>query len=270
MLGLSLGRQPVAGVSLVLAPLLGGLLIPHLAMLSPRARVFVPASLSLLSAGLILVANLESGFEPGQPKPTSLMYRLHADTGTAAWISRDEAPNDWTAQFLGEDVTHRPVEIMPGMASEALSSAAPALALAAPKVDVLGDTTVDRVRTLRLRVTSARQPWKTSVRVHTPGGIRAVTVAGRRFDLGTQPVEQRTSWSLSYFALPEQGVELTIELARDEPVTLVVSDITHGLPELPGETFRPRPADMMPAPTELTDITEVNKTFQFYNDGHES
>jgi hypothetical protein len=97
-----------------------------------------------------------------------------------------------------------------------------------------------------------------------------VTVAGRRFDLAAQPVEQRTSWSLSYFALPEQGVELTIELARDEPVTLMVSDITHGLPELPGETFRPRPADMMPAPTELTDITEVNKTFQFYSDGHES
>jgi hypothetical protein len=159
---------------------------------------------------------------------------------------------------------------MPGRAIEALSSAAPALALASPKVDVLGDTTMDSVRTLRLRVTSARQPWKTSVRAHAPGGMRAVTVAGRRFDLAAQPVEQRTSWSLSYFALPEQGVELTIELARDEPVTLVVSDITHGLPELAGETFRPRPADMMPAPTELTDITEVNKTFQFDSDGHES
>lgn len=29
-------------------------------------------------------------------------------------ISLDEAPNDWTAQFLGEHVEHRPVEIMPG------------------------------------------------------------------------------------------------------------------------------------------------------------
>ena len=270
MLGLSLGRLPVVGVSLLLAPLLGGLLIPHLAALSPRARVFVPASLSLLSAALILVANLQSGFEPGQPKPTSLMYRLDADTGTAAWISLDEAPNDWTAQFLGEHVEHRPVEIMPGRPLEALSSAAPALPLSSPKVDVLGDTTVESVRTLRLRVTSARQPWKTSVRAHTPGGIRAVTVAGRRFDLTAQPVEQRTSWSLSYFALPQQGVELTIELARDEPVTLAVSDITHGLPELPGETFRPRPANMMPAPTELTDSTEVNKTFQFDSNGHES
>jgi hypothetical protein len=76
-------------------------------------------------------------------------------------------------------------------------------------------------------------------------------------------VEQRTSWSLSYFALPEQGVELTIELGPDEPLTLVVTDIAHGLPELPGEPFRSRPAGMMPAPTELTDIMEVNKTFQF-------
>ena len=42
------------------------------------------------------------------------------------------------------------------------------------------------------------------------------------------------SWLLSYFALPEQGIELIIELARDEPVTFVISDITHGLPELPG------------------------------------
>jgi hypothetical protein len=119
---------------------------------------------------------------------------------------------------------------MPGMAIKVLTSAAPAMALASPKVDVLGDTTVGSVRTLRLRVTSARQPWKTSVRAHAPSGMSAVTVAGRRFDLAAQPVEQRTSWLLSYFALPEQGVELTIELARDEPVTLVVSDITHGLP----------------------------------------
>lgn len=117
------------------------------------------------------------------------MYRLNADTGKAEWISLDEAPNDWTAQSLGEHVEHRPIEIISGRAIQALSSAAPAMALVTPKVDVLGDTTVEGVRTLRLRVTSARQPWKTSLRAHAPGGIRAVTVAGRRFDLAAQPSE---------------------------------------------------------------------------------
>ena len=62
MLGLSQGPLPMVGVSLVLVPLLGGLLVPHLAALSGRARALVPAGLLLLSVTLIVAANLQSGF----------------------------------------------------------------------------------------------------------------------------------------------------------------------------------------------------------------
>jgi len=45
--------------------------------------------------------------------------------------------------------------------------------------------------------------------------------------------------------------------------TLVVRDITHGLPEIPGKMFQPRPAEMMPAPIDVSDATLVSKTFQY-------
>ncbi len=225
--------------------------------------MLVPAGLLFLSAGLIVAANLQSGFDAAHPKPTSILYHLDADTGTAAWVSLDAAPDAWTAQFLGAPLEQRPFEIVPGTTVPSVSSAAPALALAPPIAEVLSDTTTDGLRTLRLRVTSPRQPWATSITAQADSGIRAVTVAGHRVDLASEPPDQRTTWSMNYAALPAGGVELTLELAPGAPITLLVSDIAHGLPEIPGTTVQPRPAEMMPAPIDVGDATLVRTTFRY-------
>ncbi len=114
-----------------------------------------------------------------------------------------------------------------------------------------------------MRVTSPRRPWTTDITVQAESGIRGVVVGGRRFDLASLPLEQRTRWSLSYVALPEQGGEVTLELMPNERVTLHVTDTAHGLPEIPGKTFRARPADAMPASVDMTDASLVTKTFQY-------
>ncbi len=263
MLGLAQGPLPVAGVSLALVPLLCGLLLPHLAALPGGARRLVPGGMLLLSAGLIVAANLQSDFEAAHPKPTSIMYRLNADTGTAEWLSIDETPDDWTGQFLGTHPHDHAFEIVPGMSLEALSAEAPAVPLAHPDVTVVEDTTEGGSRTLRLRVTSPRRPWTTDIAAEAESGIIAVTAGGRRFDLSGLPVEQRKTWSLSYVALPEQGGEMTLELMRGAQVTLHVTDTAHGLPEIPGRTFRARPAGSMPAAVDMTDSALVTKTFRY-------
>lgn len=258
LLGLS-----VAGASLILVPLLCGLLLPHLAALPGRARALLPAGALLLSAGLIVAANLQSGFDTEHPRPSSILYSLDADTGRAAWISLGEAPDAWTAQFLGSQPERQPFEIVPGMTLPALSAEAPAVALAAPEVELLEDTTESGARRLRLLVTSPRRPWSTSIVARTESGIRAVTVAGRRFELADRPLSERTTWAMNYLALSEQGVELTIELEPDAQLALVVSDTVHGLPEIPGLPIGPRPADMMPAPLDMTDSTQVTRSFDY-------
>lgn len=258
LLGLS-----VVGASLVLVPLLCGLLVPHLAALPGRARVLTAAGALLLSAGLILAANLQSGFDTEHPRPTSILYSLDADTGRAAWISLGEASDAWTAQFLGSQPERRPFEIVPGATLPALSAEAPAVALAAPEAALLEDTTEGGARRLRLLVTSPRRAWVTSITAKAEGGLRAVTVAGRRFELAARPLSERTAWAMNYLALPEQGVELSIELEPGADVTLVVGDIAHGLPEIPGQTIQPRPADMMPASLDVTDSTQVTRSFGY-------
>lgn len=263
MLGLSFGPQPVVGVSLLLVPLLYSLLIPHVALLSRRARVRIPGGLALLSAGLLIAANLQSGFEADHPKPSSIMYSLDVDTGKAEWISIDEAPDAWTAQFLGAQPQHGRFEIVPGVLVEAMTAKAPAVAVAPPDVSVVDDTITGDIRRLRLRLTSPRRPWMTTITATAEGGIGGVTVDGRRFDLMERPMEERKTWSLSYVALPAEGVELALDLMPGETLTLVVSDTAHGLPQIPGTTFLERPSDSMAAPIGMSDAAIVTKTFRY-------
>jgi hypothetical protein len=263
MLGLSQGPLPIVGVSLLLVPLLCGLLVPHLAALPGRARMLVSAGLALVSVALIVVANLQSGFDPAHPRPTSIMYSLNADSGKAEWISIGEVSDSWTAQFLGAQPRHIPFEIVPGMTVGALSAEAPVVDVAPPAATVVDDATEGGIRTLRLRVTSSRRPWATTITAKSEGGIRSATVGGRRFDLTARPPDQRKTWSLSYLALPEEGVDLSLELVPGEQVTLLVGDTAHGLPTTPGKTFRARPADSMPSTVDMTDSILVTKTFRY-------
>jgi hypothetical protein len=207
----------------------------------------------LLSAGLLIAANLQSGFDADHPKPSSVMYSLDGDTGKAEWISIDKAPDAWTAQFLGAQPQHGRLEIVPGMMIKALTAKAPAVAVAPPDVRVVDDTITGDIRRLRLRVTSPRRPWTTTITAKAEGGIWGLTVGDRRFDLMERPMEKRKTWSLSYVALPTEGVELALDLMPGEMLTLVVSDTAHGLPQIPGTTFLERPSDSMAAPVDMTD-----------------
>ena len=76
-------------------------------------------------------------------------------------------------------------------------------------------------------------------------------------------MEERKTWSLSYVALPAEGVELALDLMPGETLTLVVSDTAHGLPQIPGTTFHERPSDSMAAPVDMTDAAIVTKTFRY-------
>ena len=114
----------------------------------------------------------------------------------------------------------------------------------APSVSVVDDTIEGGVRRLRLRVTSPRQPWTTTITAKAEGRIQGVTVAGRDFDLAARPVEERTTWSLDYVALPEQGVELALDLVAGETLTLVSRTLRTGCqtyPERPSARDRPIP-----------------------------
>ena len=78
-----------------------GLLIPHLDLIARAGRWVLPVATAALALGLLLAGSLSAGFDARHPQPDSIMYALNTDTGQAIWVSADEKPDAWTAQFLG-------------------------------------------------------------------------------------------------------------------------------------------------------------------------
>lgn len=62
---------------------------------------------------------------------------------------------------------------------------------------------------------------------------------------------------VSFAAPPPEGLELFLETRAAAPLNLFVQDLSFGLPEAQGQTFRPRPDDTMPAPSYRTSDTTV-------------
>jgi hypothetical protein len=117
--------------------------------------------------------------------------------------------------------------------------------LEAPQMQVLDDQTAGGVRTLQLQLSSPRQAPIMFLDIEPRSAVRAVVIDGLR--QGT-PESKRNLWSLILYTVPPEGFEITLEVEPSQSLTLQVSDNSRELPGIPGTTFQPRGADMMPMP----------------------
>ncbi|MHB1134551.1 MAG: M28 family peptidase [Chloroflexota bacterium] len=270
LLGAALGQPlPLLPVPLLLVGLLGGLLLPQLAVLAgagpgaagPRAgRRLRVAGLALLAAVLLLgVGWLQSGFGPQQPRPTSVAYQLDADTGASTWVTVDRQANVWSAQFFPQGVA-RASTTYPLLGLAAWSVPAPRLDLAAPRATVLADSVADGVRQLSLRLDSPRQASTLAVMAQASGEILAASLNGKPLDLGQFAPEERQEVFFQYYGLPATGVELALRVRSAEPLRLTLLDRSTGLPSIPGLAVQPRPQGFIAAP-DMPDPTVVRQSF---------
>ncbi len=241
--------------------LLLGLLIPHLDLVARPNQWVLPGAAAALGLGLLLVGSLTAGFDARHPKKNSISYALNADTQQAIWVSNDTVPDAWTAQFLGADAKKGSVADYLDE-REALHSAAPTVALAAPSIELLGDGTRDGVRTLRMRVTA---PPKANfvVTADAAAHVVGVEIDGKRVSEEFLNNNRGLSaWILLYGNPPAEGVDLTLEVKGTEPLTITVRAERPGLPTIPGRSYQDRPPDMMTQHDE-EDMTLVRKSFMF-------
>lgn len=244
------------GVALILVlPL--GILIPQLALVARPAKWALPVAAALVAVICITIAGTTSGYTAHHPKPNSLFYVMSADSGKATWASFDQTPDPWTSQFLSRPRRGPLSEYFPTGYQGFLQSEAAPVSAQPPEVLALADTRGDGSRTLRLRVASVRQAPLVSVFVFSDTEFQGAAVGDKRISrkLGNR-------WGLTYHALPKEGVEITLETPSSEPVKVIVMDMTYGLPELPGQSFKPRPANMM-STRPYGDSTIVSKSFSF-------
>jgi hypothetical protein len=87
----------------VIATLLGIFLAvtaPLLVQISRPLEVCLPATI-VAAIALLLIGRHHSRFSPEHPRRNTLIYSINADEQKAAWISYDDAVDEWTEQFLG-------------------------------------------------------------------------------------------------------------------------------------------------------------------------
>lgn len=260
--------MPVLGLTMLFVAPIAALLLPHLHILggesaTRRLRWAVPATAALVAVALFGWSIATSGFDAEHPRPDSVAYELNADTGQAEWVSFDTALDDWTGEFFPAGT--KPVDhnrLVQGT-MPAFTAPVPAVALAAPEVTVLDDTTAGDVRTLRLRLTSPRGTSEMATAVESPGEIVAATVNGREVDLSDYAVAREGELTLIYANVTDSGWEMTVSVRSADPVTVRLEEVMRDLPDVPGMDVPPRPADTMPSPVFPRDPTIVTRTFTF-------
>jgi hypothetical protein len=261
--GLSSSAVPAFALAIALTM---GLLIPHLDLIAKPNRWVLPGAATALGLGFLLFGSLTAGFDARHPRPDSILYALNADNHKAIWESGDEAPDAWTAQFLGDDAKKGSMADYLGLADSLLYSKAPAVALEAPDVDLLRDDARGGVRMLRMRVSA---PAKANLLVvGTEARVVGVKIDGKRVSEESLHDGGIPVWTLNYWNPPLQGIELALEVKGTEPLTITARTGTPGLPAIPGKTYRDRPADTMPKSrnsitVEQDSSTVVSKSFTF-------
>lgn len=248
------------GMAWAVAPilvLLLGMLIPQLSLLARPVKWALPMVAALVAAGSIVTATVKAATDDNNPKPNSLFYAMSADTGKATWASYDSAPDAWTSQFLSQPQRGPLTDYLPSTYPGFLKSEAPPIAAAPPEITVLSDSKINGNRTLRLRVASRREAPFISVYITSDSEFERAAV-------GDTPVSRKLGnrLGLTYEALPKEGVEITLETRSAEPLKIRVMDVSFGLPELAGQSFKPRPSNMI-GTRPYSDATIISKSYSF-------
>ncbi len=260
-LGTGDGPYLMALVALVL-----GLELPALRLLAgpigsagdtgrASVRWLLPGA-ALAVAGVALVAIVSFRFDARHPRTDFLVYGLDADTGQAVWATRSRAsetlrPSAWTAPRLSASPEHGELRAFyPFSSARFLRAPAPALALAPPEAEVVGEEDGPDRRLLRLRVRSPRG-------AQIVEGVTAEPVLAWRID--GHPVSNPQVFA--FHGVPPEGFEVEVELPPGKGLDLVLLDQSYGLPpEVGGEALPARPSGLMPEPSGglvFTDATLV-------------
>jgi hypothetical protein len=249
-LGLATGAAPA-----LFTVLLGLTLLPVFELLvgPPQlgrlSRALVPATAALLTLALFGTGLATDRFDAEHPVPTQLMYALDADRGNAWWISTEDDPVDWTAQYLtgSADLT----DTFPVFAGDVATGEAPPADLSAPTLSTSATDLGDGRREVTVQVQSQRAARLLVLDV-AGATITDATVAGRDLPEGVLGEDRLT---VTFHAPPPEGVSATFVVDGGGPVTVRALDGSDGLDELTG--FDPRPADVGVAGTHTSDLLVV-------------
>lgn len=243
-------------VTLVLAHFL-----PHVELAGGGRSLRPAAVVGLAGGALLLVAVLRSGFSAEQPRPTGLAYALDRSTGHAAWISTDRELPAQHAKYFSPGAA--PVDALNPYDADLVThvGAAPAMALAGPRLARIADERSEGHRRLRFRISSARRAPELSLFI--PSNVTVVRAIIDGQAVAEQPPYASTPshpWGFRFLAPPADGIEVELELAGEGGVEVRLLDRTYELPEVDGSP--PMARDLMSVPFYIARSTFVSEAYR--------
>ncbi len=226
-----------------------------------RATLFAVAGATLVAA-LVGAGLTVDRLDAAHPPRADLTYLLDADTGRAAWLSRDTEPTEWVRRYVTtrSDDPERAAGLADG---PVWWGPAPAVGAPAPEV------------TLRSRQ-SDRASWRIELHVSSPRSaptmvlridqhIDEVTVTAPELTPTilrlTGVLPGRWPTEVRFGDLPADGIDVTLRIPQQGPLRIAVYDMTPGLSGVPG--FVPRSAGLERSPRASGDAVVVARTYEF-------
>lgn len=259
--GLGLKMMVAATVVTTLAFLL---LLPVFSYYRRKSRY---ASISMFCCvAFLIAAHLNAGFSDDNPKPTSLLYLLDADAGSAKWATYERQVSDWTQAYISTDPE------LPGvMGSKQISSKygtgftflsdAPLKDIPTPTIEKIRDTVWGGERFLTLRITPQRAVNR--LEIHTNEIlVTAATING--IPLAAGFLEDRTAGKLvTHYVSDNEFTELALTLPPGIELELTLYEASNDLLKNPLFSIPQRPEDAIPMPFVLNDAIVTVKTLHF-------
>jgi hypothetical protein len=215
-------------------------LLPCVAAI-PRFRWIVP----VLAAAGLAAAHVAAGkavrVDADHPTQLTMVYRFDPDDPHAHLFLKGDVPPQMSA-LLG--VEGGPVRILPWERDRALDASTEKVPLTVPVLDgIVSRSSEGGGRRISFRLRSARGATRLWFVVDPATRLRSATLGGTRIPI----VARRRGYVYEFLAIPEEGVDLTFDVADANPMNVYVADWTPGLPAECANALRLRPRTHVPS-----------------------
>jgi hypothetical protein len=264
--GVSVVMLGVAGAGAialgVAASLILLLLAPKLEIVAGDARWCGAPWLAGAGALILLIAALTVRPSADHPLRSALVYAENADSSDAWLGTLGRARDAWTRDAIGGP-TSGPTPDWTARMSESdghfTGRKVARVALAAPNATLIGDTLVNGLRRVVLRVAA---PAGTTALVMRASGAKVLTssIDGRVVDT-TRYRHRERDWVMEYWAVPESGATIALSIPAGGHIDFDLAARRPGIPAVPGVTIPPRPSYVVQSQTGDVSIAYAQRRF---------
>jgi len=247
----------LAGGSILITVLGLSLLIPHIEIITKTRPWLVPVLSFTAALVFLLVGSVHLQYTERYRQRNSLILLTNGNTNQTFFTTYDSRINEWSADYLsGHPDTLRMDNFLGFGEGNFLSKKVESEQLATPDLVVTQDSISNNQRFLKLHLNSVRKAHNLFFKIKSNSDPIKVSINGTLLKT-IQSVTETHGILIRYYALPEEGIEVDMQLLSTSGLELILTDIIYGLPVLNEMKIKPRPNFMM----SNGDMTVATKKF---------